>query len=156
MMSETEKAKKELVKFLYPISVDNIAQLKNRQWEVTKWVLAANVALFIPIAIRENELPDTLLKLIAAVSFVLAALAFSLIVSAQYSLCRERGALDRYKADYGPPFRDIDPPPERFSCKWFERHLIDFFIWAPMLAVATLSSVATIAAALAVLCQRGP
>lgn len=157
LSEEEEKQKKALIEMLYKVSVDNIAQIKNRQWEVTKWVLAANVVLFIPIAIKGNELPDILLILIFLVSLALLALVLSLFPRTQSSLKYERKELRCYKERYGCPFKQaagfINREDEEIAR---ERFWFDWLIWAPMLAVASLSSVATIAAALTELCQRGP
>lgn len=147
---------KSLIEKLYGISIDDIRQLKNRQWDVTKWVLAANVALFIPIAIGEWQLPTCMLYAIAALSLLLGFLAGFSILKTQRSLQLTRQILERYR-DRHAALKDAhacgeDPEPKKPK-PWFDRPDQDSFcydwqIWLPMLIIVLMSAVATMLAAI--------
>lgn len=138
-----DQEEKSLIEKLYGIAINDIAQLKNRQWDVTKWVLAANVALFIPIAIKEEELPTGMLCAIATLSFFLGMLAAATILKTQWSLKSTRECLEGYRTRHGGAFNAAYGGREkRHTSFWY-----DGLVWVPMLGIALISSVVTIYAA---------
>lgn len=135
---------KKLIETLYQISINDIAQLKNRQWDVTKWVLAANVGLLIPIVIGTTPPEPGILRAIAALSAGLAFLAIATILKTQCSLAATRGRQRKWRCRH----RELGKANMiAGKKKGHESFCYDWQVWLPMLLIALGSSCATVSAA---------
>lgn len=144
---------KEQIETLYNSSIEHIRDLKARQWEVTKWVLAANVVLLFPIVTGETAdaaAGNSVLLAIAALSLLLGALGGWTIYRTQCSLRDTRQQQRNWRRAHpelakADRIGKVDPEPEtgRSSLGY------DYPIWLLMLGIVAASAVATIWAAIA-------
>jgi hypothetical protein len=147
-MPPTEEEKR-LIETLYTISIDDIRQLKNRQWDVTKWVLAANVALLIPIAIKpvEGVLPSLIVAAIVLVGGALWILAWATVLKTQASLAGTRTRQKKWRDEHSELAAAYGKGGEKQNHTSF---FYDFWVWFPMLAISATASLSTIMGALGI------